>query len=320
MLAKGLVGRGHEVTIFAHPDSATAGRLVGWPGSTSGSKMHTALNAATLSGHVLTGRFDLVHSSSRVAYLTPFLPMSIPKLMTYHRHISRRSVRLGHRLSRGTLWFSAISRHLMRGVADIGTWRLTSNGVPLETYDFRSNPGPDAPLVFLGRVEKVKGPHLAIAIARQARVPLVIAGNVSREHRSFFDAEIRPHVDSRWVTYVGPVDDIAKNTLLGSARALLMPILWEEPFGMVMVEAMACGTPVIGFARGAVPEIVEHGKTGFIGETVDDLVVAVDRLQAISRATCRARTERLFSDRGMVDAYERVYLEMLDPTLSDGRA
>jgi glycosyltransferase involved in cell wall biosynthesis len=185
------------------------------------------------------------------------------------------------------------------------------NGVPLATYDFHPDPAPDAPLVFLGRIEKIKGPHLAIEIAHRAGLPLVIAGNVPSEHRSFFDTAIRPHLDGQHVIYAGPVDDAAKNALLGRARALLMPILWEEPFGIVMVEAMACGTPVIGFARGSVPEIVEHRTTGFIGNTIDDLVGAVNQLRAINRAACRERVERLFSDRAIVDAYGSVYFEML---------
>jgi glycosyltransferase involved in cell wall biosynthesis len=142
-------------------------------------------------------------------------------------------------------------------------------------------------------------------------MPLIIAGNVSVEHRSFFDAKIRPHLDGSRVTYVGPVDDKAKNVLLGRARALLMPILWEEPFGIVMAEAMACGTPVIGLARGAVPEVIEDGVTGFVTSDLDGLVAAVGRLDAISRADCRARVERLFCDRAVVNAYEGVYREML---------
>jgi glycosyltransferase involved in cell wall biosynthesis len=148
MLARGLVEAGHEVTVFSHAGSTTAGRLVPWPGLSSRSRIDTVRNAAMLSRHVLARRFDLVHSFSRVAYLAPLLPLPIPKLMTYQREISRRSVRLGHALSRGTLWFSAISRQMMRDVMDVGTWRLVFNGVPLATYDFQPQPGPDAPLVF----------------------------------------------------------------------------------------------------------------------------------------------------------------------------
>jgi glycosyltransferase involved in cell wall biosynthesis len=311
MLARGLVARGHEVTVFAHPDSMTVGHLVPWPGRASRSRIDTARNAATLARHVLVERFDLVHSNSRIAYLAPLLLSPIPKLMTYHRHITRRSVRLGHSLSRGTLWFSAVSRHLTRHVANIGTWRLVYNGVPLAAYDFCPDPGPNAPLVFLGRVEEIKGPHLAIEVAHRLGIPLIIAGNVPPEHRGFFEMKIQPYLDGSRVSYVGPVDDPAKNKLLGSAQALLMPILWEDPCPVVLPEAMACGTPVIGLARGGVPEVVEDGVTGFVADDLDGLVAAVGRLGAISRAACRARVERLFSDRAVVEAYERVYREML---------
>jgi glycosyltransferase involved in cell wall biosynthesis len=310
ILARGLVGRGHEVTVFAHPASTTTGKLVPWPGRASRSEIDIARNSATLWRHVFSRRFDLVHSFSRVAYLAPLLPLPIPKLMTYQREISPRSVQLGHALSRGTLWFSAISRQLMRNVADIGTWRLVYNGVPLAAYDFQPDPGPDAPLVFLGRVEEIKGPHLAIEVARRSRIPLVIAGNVPAEHHPFFEQEIRPHLDGSQVTYIGPVDDKTKNLLLGHARALLMPILWEEPFGIVMAEAMACGTPVIGLARGAVSEVVKHGVTGYVVHDVDGIVAAVRLLDQISREDCRTRVERLFSDTTIVEGYLAIYQEM----------
>ena len=264
ILARGLVDRGHAVTIFAHPDSRTAGRLVPWPGHASRSIADTLRNAAALARRVFAGHFDLVHSFSRIAYLMPFLPAPIPKLMTYQRKITSRSVKLGNALSRGSLWFSAISSQMMRGVSTIGAWRLVFNGVPLAVYDFVESVGDDAPLVFLGRIEEIKGPHLAIEIARRAQVPLILAGNVPAEHYFWFKANIAPQIDGKRISYVGPLDDAAKNALLGRARALLMPILWEEPFGIVMAEAMACGTPVLGLARGAVPEVVENAVTGFV--------------------------------------------------------
>jgi glycosyltransferase involved in cell wall biosynthesis len=311
MLARGLVARGHEVTVFAHPKSETSGNLVPWRGLDSRSRIDTARNATTLARKVMAGRFDLMHSFSRIAYLSPILPLPIPKLMTFQREISRRSVKLGHALSRGTLWFSAISRMMMHNVADVGTWRLVFNGVPLSTYEFRSHSDPFAPLVFLGRIEEIKGPHLAIEIARRAKVPLVIAGNIPTEHRSWYEAKIAPYIDGENVVYVGPVNDQQKNELLGRARGFLMPILWEEPFGIVMAEAMACGTPVLGFARGSVPELVEHGVTGFVANSVDDLVSAVGRIGEIDRAACRARVERLFSDAAVVEGYLAIYAEMI---------
>lgn len=311
MLARGLEDRGHEVTLFARRDSHSAGRLVPWPGSSSRSAKDTIRNAATLAREVARGRFDLVHSFSRIAYLLPILGLRLPKLMTYQREISRRSVILGRRLSHGRLEFSAISRFMTAGVADVGTWHLVYNGVPLDTYAFAPNPPPDAPLVFLGRVEEIKGPHVAIDVAKRVRAPLVIAGNIADSQRGWFETHVAPHIDGTSVRYVGPVDDSQKNALLGSARAFLMPILWEEPFGIVMAEAMACGTPVIGFRRGAVPEVVDHGVTGFVVNTPDEMAVAATRVDEISRRAVRDRAERLFSDRAVVDGYIDVYDRML---------
>lgn len=310
MLALGLVARGHEVTVFAHPDSATAGRLIRWPGRNSRSAADTACNAATLACQVFSGRFDLVHSFSRIAYLTPILRLGVPKLMTYQREISPRTVAQGLALSRGTLEFSAISRWMTRQVDHIGRWSMIPNGVPLETYEFRPSVAPDAPLVFLGRVEEIKGPHLAIEIARRSGIRLVIAGNIPDAHRPWFDLHVAPHIDGHHVSYIGPVDDSAKNQLLGSARALLMPILWEEPFGIVMAEAMACGTPVLGLDRGAVAEVVEDGVTGFVRQTVEGLVEVCGRIGQIDRAACRARVEAFYSDGAVIDGYLQVYERM----------
>jgi glycosyltransferase involved in cell wall biosynthesis len=311
LLARGLVARGHDVTLFAHSGSETAGRLIPWRGESSRSKADTILNAITLGRHVLSDRFDLVHSFSRVAYLAPILPLALPKLMTYQREISRRSVRLGHELSRGTLRFSAISKWMIRNVEGIGTWHVVFNGVSLVTYRFVSDPGQDAPLVFLGRIEEVKGPHLAIEIARRVGMHLVLAGSVANEHRAWFNHNIAPHVDGKRVSYIGPVNDAEKNTILGGAKALLMPILWEEPFGIVMAEAMACGTPVIGFRRGAVPEVIEDGVTGFVADDFNELISDVMRISQINRAACRSRAERLFSEDVVVNGYLGIYHEML---------
>lgn len=312
MLAQGLVSRGHEVTLFAHPESQTAGHLIPWGGRKSRSLADTLRNSAILARHVYTGGYDVVHSFSRVAYMLPILPLRIPKLMTYSRIVTPRSVRLGHRLSRGTLWFSAVSRNLMQDVASFGNWRLVYNGVPLTTYPFRSHVAPDAPLVFLGRVEEIKGPHLAIEIAKLAGRSLIIAGNVPAEHISWFDSHIRPHIDQKTVRYIGPVDDAAKSALLGSAAALLMPILWEEPFGLVMAEALACGTPVAGFARGAVCEVVEDGVTGFVSNNIQELAGCITRLATINRKACRMRAEEFFSEQAVVKEYLAVYSEMID--------
>jgi glycosyltransferase involved in cell wall biosynthesis len=311
MLVAELSNRGHRVTLFAHPESTVEGaELLAWPGRSSTSRIDTLRNTRTLWHYARCREVDLIHSFSRIAYLLPLLPLPIPKLMSYQRPISRRSVQLGHVLSGGTLEFTGISSWMMQSVADIGRWHLVPNGVPLATYPFVADPGPDAPLMFLGRVEAIKGPHLAIEVAQRSGLPLVIAGNVPPEHQGWFDAHIAPHLDSD-IRYVGPVDDQRKADLLGRARALLMPILWDEPFGIVMAEALACGTPVLGLRRGAVPEVVEHGVSGVVVDDLDQLVEAVQQLPALSRFSCRARVEAHYSETAVANGYLDVYQELL---------
>lgn len=313
MVARGLAERGHNVTLFAHPDSSTAARLVPWPGGASRSPADTIRNAVTLGRRVVQGHFDIVHSFSRLAYLTPLLPMRLPKIMSYQRAISPRTTAWAHRLARSTLEFTAISDWMIEPVRHVGRWSVIPNGVPMTTYAFQEDVAADAPLVFLGRIEEIKGPHLAIDIAKRSGRRLVIAGNIPQEKKAWVDAHVMPHVDGIGVTYIGPVDDRQKNALLGAAAALLMPILWEEPFGIVMAEALACGTPVLGLRRGAVPEVVQDGVTGFVRDDLEGLIAAVGRLEQISRRDCRSRAERLYSDDAVVAAYEALYRSLAIP-------
>jgi glycosyltransferase involved in cell wall biosynthesis len=308
MLVDGLRNRGHDVVLFSHPDSTAPCQRVAWRGRNSRSWVDTAANTATLWQEYRGQHFDVVHSFSRIAYMLPLLPVRVPKIMSYQRAISRRSVGLARCLARNTLQFTAISQHMVASVRDMADWSIIFNGVPLNRFAFSGGTDADrGPLLFLGRVESIKGAHLAIEVAQGAGRPLIIAGNIPGGHEEYFESKIRPHLNSRGITYVGPVDDEEKNRLCGSAAALLMPILWDEPFGIVMAEALACGTPVIGLRRGSVPEIVRHGTTGFICDSVDEMVEAVGSLSAIDRHDCRLDAEARFSDRVIVDAYERLY-------------
>jgi len=311
MLIRGLMARGHEVTLFAHPESNVPCKLVPYVGVSSSSRVDTMRNMLTISRAVFGGGFDVLHSFGRVAYLLPLLPRPIPKLMTYQREVTPRSVALGHRLSRGTLHFSAISQWMMEDTKHLANWHLVYNGVPMHVYDFVPAVADDAPLVFLGRIEHIKGTHLAIEIARRSGRRLIIAGNIPPDQQAYFDEQVRPHLKGDHISYIGPVNDQQKNKLLGDAAAFLMPILWEEPFGIVMAEALACGTPVLGLRRGAVPEVVEDGVSGFVRADVDGLVAAVGQLGSLDRRASRERAERMFSDHAIVDAYLHVYRELL---------
>jgi glycosyltransferase involved in cell wall biosynthesis len=233
--------------------------------------------------------------------------------MTYQRGPTPSRIQTAMRLARDdSLLFTGCSDHITAEIDPYAPARTVYNGVSLDTYDFQPSVAEDAPLVFLGRIAPVKGTHTAVEVARCSGRRLVIAGNVPDEQQRFFHEEIEPHLDGKQVRYVGPVDDEEKNNLLGQAAAFLMPIEWEEPFGIVMAEAMACGTPVIGTRRGAVPEVVEEGTTGFVGESVEDLVAAVGCIDELDRSATRDRCERLFSDRAVVDGYESLYEGMID--------
>lgn len=318
LLVRGLAARGHEITLFAHPDSSTAGRLV-----TYGAPPHFGARARlTELWQLGSGLWrerrtvDLVHSFGRLAALLPILAhRRLPKLQSYQREqVPWRGVRVATRLGGNSIRFTACSSSVYRDRPErgAGRWQTVLNGVEMAKYDFVSRPAPDAPLVFLGRLEAIKGAHHAIAIARAAGRRLIVAGNRvdSASGRRYFAEEIAPHLDGTATTYLGPVDDSQKNVLLGAAAALLMPIEWEEPFGIVMAEAMACGTPVIGFARGSVPEVVRDGVNGYLCRTADEAAAAVRGLERIDRASVRADCQARFGAAAIVDAYEQIYREM----------
>jgi glycosyltransferase involved in cell wall biosynthesis len=310
-LVDGLVGRGHAVTLFAHPDSKVSGVLVPWAGRQRRAAQTTWRNARQLATACSRRRPDVIQSFSRLAFLAPLLPNPTPKVMSYQRAITPGRIRWSHRLARGSLSFTGCSGQLIEPVRHLGAWRVIYNGVPVERFECADTVAGDAPLVFLGRIEEIKGPHLAIDVARKAGRSLVLAGNVPDEHQGFFDTKVKPHIDGMKVKYLGPVDDVEKSSLLASAAALLMPILWNEPFGIVMAEALACGTPVIGLSRGAVPEVIQDGVTGAVCRTPDEMVEAAQRPHVFDRMACRRDAENRFSTAALVGAYEDLYADVL---------
>ena len=310
LLVDGLVERGHTVRLIAHRDSRTRATLVAYRGLDSGSPADTAANATLIARETARMRPHVVQSFGRLAYLAPILPLSVPKVMSYQRQITTRSVNWARLLAGSSIHFTGCSQQLIDEVQTIGSWRVIYNGVGVDRFRYAPRVAPDAPLVSLGRIEYIKGVHLAIAVARDSGRQLVIAGNVPDAHQDYFKYQVQPHIDDHWVRYVGPVDDRQKSDLLAGAAALLMPILWDEPFGIVMAEALACGTPVIGLRRGSVPEVVDDGVTGFVCEDEDQMTIAVAHIDRLSRDACRYAAEARFSDRALVDAYESFYLEL----------
>lgn len=171
----------------------------------------------------------------------------------------------------------------------------------------------DAPLVFLGRVEWGKGVHTAIAVAKETARPLIIAGNYDPQGKGYdyFNQEVLPHCDGKIIRYIGGVDDLGKNELLGKAAALIFPTEWDEPFGIVMAEALACGTPVISFNKGAAREVIQDGVNGFICGNKEEMFTAVGRLKDINRRACREIAEKQFSQDVIVEQYLELYERLI---------
>jgi glycosyltransferase involved in cell wall biosynthesis len=311
-LTEELVRRGHDVTLFASGDSVTAARLV--------AVTPRALRLDAGSRDVLAAEFireldlvfrnadafDLIHC--HVDYLAyPFAGLvATPTLHTVHGRLDLPYLRPVYRQFT-TVPLVSISDAQRAPVANLGlTWAGTvHHGLSPASMPFTAE--PEGYLAFLGRLSPEKQPDVAIEVARRAGMPLRIAAKIDAADREYYERVVAPLLDDPLVEFVGEIDDAHKAAFLGNARALLFPIDWPEPFGLVMIEAMACGTPVVARPCGSVPEIVRPGVNGFIADSVAELVDAVKRIDTIDRARCREDFEERFSVRRMVDDYEALY-------------
>jgi glycosyltransferase involved in cell wall biosynthesis len=310
LLTEGLVARGHEVTLFATGDSTTSGELHAlferghwhdlslWPWEFS-----EMLNlAAAVERHA---DFDLIH------YQAGYYPMPlaflrlcpIPILQTIHHAPSPEEIRIWSRWPEAP--YVAISNEQARRMAGLNVVDVVLNGIDTDAFTFRAQ--PDDYLVWLGRFTEGKGILQAIEVARRVRMKLILAA--ARE--DYYDEEIAPHVDGERVVYFGEADFAQKVELYGGARALLYPVQAPEPFGLVLAEAMACGTPVAALDKGAVREMVDEGVTGRAFETVDDMVAGLGSVLTLDRRRVREKAVARFGVAHMVDGYVAAYRKVL---------
>ena len=311
-LGNGLARRGHDITLWAAPGSRLDGRVEPFGREGEWTRWSNARNFATLATRFIgaMNRFDVIHNFGRLAYLTPVLARDVAKVQTYMRTVNPANMITAQRLGARRLHYPAVSAAIRDTARGGGDWSVIYNCAVPERYPFVGDTDPAAaPLVFLGRLDRCKGAHHAIEVARRLQRRLIIAGNVSplAHEQTYFEQELKPRIDGRLITYVGPVDDAQKRALLGEAAAMLMPIEWEEPFPVVLPESMLCGTPLIAFRRGGVPEGIEHGRTGFLCDTVDEMAQLVRCLPTLDRAAVRAEAVRRFSDAAVIGEYERLY-------------
>ena len=311
MLIQELNKKGHDITLFAHPDSKPNCKLIPYRES----KAYNLKDFVKL--NLLTSKnrgFDIVHTFGRMNNIAMLMPTGLVKIVSYQLPPTISQVKKAVLLSKNkSLYFSACSDYIANQIKPFCDVTTVYNGVDINEYEFSAEMSLGAPLVFLGRIQHDKGTHIAIEVAKKTGNRLVIAGNIPNEklHKEYFDLQINPHIDGKNITYIGPVNNKEKNILLGQAKAFLMPVTWDEPFGIVMTEALACGTPVIGFKRGAVPEVVTDGFNGFVCDTTEQMIAAVNNVDSIKRENCRKILEEKFSSKAIAYQYEQLYKRAL---------
>lgn len=323
LLTDGLIEQGHSVTLFSIGASKTKAQLFDVYDSEMESYLDEppSLFLTILSTHTLAcymeiseGDFDLVHDHSWKEGLLCAKFLNIPIVHTLHSPIdaeNREFYSLFLRYEAEQMHFVTISDFQQSCLPGLNYAGTVYNGILFDEYPFCDK--KDDFYFFIGRFNTEKAPHLACEVAEKLGLKLILAGKVREQaERTYFDQYVRPYLGKE-IEYIGEVGHWSKEKmeLLSRGKGYLYPIQWDEPFGITMVEAMACGTPVLTFKRGSTTEVVEHGVTGFVVENMDEFMERLMDLDRIEAIKCRERVERMFTDRTMVENYERVYKNVL---------
>jgi glycosyltransferase involved in cell wall biosynthesis len=313
MFAKEYARLGHEVHLLVTKGSSVEGCTVhGYGKEGFPPKKSDALLAIPKAWWFLwknRNKFDLIHNFGRLAYLLPVLNHSVKKIMTYGRIITGRNIKWINHLPNINIVFTASSDWCVSTGNVSGTWHTVYNSIDFSKYTLVENLPEDAPLIFLSRIERLKGAHEAIKIAKTLGEKLIIAGNISPlpDEKAYFYEEIEPYIDGKQIIYVGTLDDEGKNHYLGLAKAMVFPARTDEAFGMVMAESMACGTPVIAYNHSALPEVVTDGKTGYIVGNIEDMISKVKDISRIDRRNCRVYAMHKFDVIIIVSQYLNLF-------------
>ncbi|KRB84851.1 glycosyltransferase family 4 protein [Noviherbaspirillum sp. Root189] len=312
-LTEELVRCGHDVTLFASGDSITTAKLV----PAIPKNIRENLNPEAWVGYhtiqmdmvsELADRFDVIHFHTDYLHFPIARLCRVPYLTTMHGRLDLPELTWIFKRFADTplVSISASQRVPLPWANFVNT---VYHGLPPDLYSY--GPGDGGYFLFLGRISPEKRPDRAISIARQCGVPLYIAAKVDRADQGYFNHVIKPLLDCPLVTYLGEVGDGEKQALLQKARALLFPIDWPEPFGLVLIEALACGTPVVAYRRGSTPEVLEHGITGFLVSDENEAIEAARNIHLIDRKQCRESFERRFTVSQMASGYLQAYRQVM---------
>jgi glycosyltransferase involved in cell wall biosynthesis len=315
-LCDALIELGHEVTLFAAADARTKARLVAVRDQAI--RLDTAALKSDLAAHLTmlceakrrSGQFDILHFHVDMVHFPMFEQLAPKTVTTLHGRLDLKDLPSVYARWPG---FGLVSiSDSQRKPLPSANWLATvGHGVPTCQYTLNERPaGPY--LAFLGRMSPEKRPDIAVRLALRAGIPLRMAAKVDAADVVYFDTVMKPLLDDPLIDFIGEIGDERKSEFLGNASALLFPINWPEPFGLVMIEAMACGTPVIAWNCGAVPEVIDDGVTGFIVNSEEEALAALARVPALDRRRVRATFERRFAATTMAQAYLDVYARLLD--------
>ena len=315
LLTDELVARGHDVTLFASGDSITSAKLnsvhhqaLRLDPDIKEYQIYDMLNLGEVYGRA--EEFDIIHSHIGCAALTHAkLCKKTPTVHTLHGIFTRDNSKL-YSYAKEQPYIS-ISNSQREPSLNLNCVDTVYNSIRVSDHQFFPEPDAPAYLAFLGRMSQEKGPHHAIEIAKRVGIPLKMAGKIDPVDVEFFAEYIAPQVDGEFIQFLGEADHHQKNNLMGKAVATLFPITWREPFGLVMIESMAAGTPVIAIDLGSVSEVVADGVSGFVCQNVDECVAAIGKIDRIGRQNCRDYVSHKFGIQVMTDGYEAVYRQVL---------
>ena len=306
LIAEGLVKRGVDVTLFATGDSQTKAKLE-WTcprpvheDPELDYKVEECLHISNLIEQAKKGHFDLIHNHFDFLPLTYSQLVDSPIITTIEGFSSKKILSVYKKYNRRTHYVSISNADRYPNLRYVAT---IYHGINVDEFPFSKTGGER--LLFLGRISPQKGTHLAIEVARRCRRPLTIGGII--QDQCYFDERVKPFIDGKEIRYIGPVMSQDKGRLLAESYCLLHLIDFEEPFGLVMIESMACGTPVIAFRRGSIPEVIDSGKTGYIVEDINEAIEMLPLIPKIGRGICREHVKRYFTADRMVDEYLKVF-------------